>query len=81
MRGSLGGQQSLIFSYWPSLSDFSESFVQDWWSPRTVGGCHSVDCVLTPLLSKKAEGHLLRIKEEMEEGSPFASGVGRHYQC
>lgn len=38
--------------HWPSFSDFSESFVQDW-SPRTMGGCPSVYCVMTLFLSKR----------------------------
>lgn len=38
--------------HWTSLSDFSESFGQDW-SPRTMGGCPSVCWVMTLFLSKR----------------------------
>lgn len=57
--------------HWPSFSDFSESFVQDW-SPRTMSLsvlCHDSVSV------KKTEGHLLRDKQEMEEGSSLHRGV------
>lgn len=54
-----------LFPHWPSLSDFSESFVQDW-SPRTMSGCPSVCCVMT-ISVRKAGGHLLRDKQETEE--------------
>lgn len=72
MQGSLGGVGE---SRSPVLLPIAFTFrllgelVRDYWSPRTVGGCHSVYRVLILLLSKNAEGHLLRIKPEMEEGS------------